>query len=133
MERVIKYYNKDRLTSIIKYDSVTREISVENFSDFFLDTAFGNSLHPTWREFEVFLQTRVVPKGRDKIKEYLEEKGISVYDPYLICRKTHGVMAHDYHWMQFDDEPNLTWENDIVYKYTNWEDLLKELKDKENV
>lgn len=31
--------------------------------------------------------------------------GLSFYQPKLICRKTHGVVAHDHFWLKYADDP----------------------------
>lgn len=32
------------------------------------------------------------------------------YEPFLICKKTHGVILGDYSWIRFEGE-TLTWED----------------------
>ena len=31
--------------------------------------------------------------------------GLTLYQPKLICRKTHGIVAHDHYWIRYADDP----------------------------
>lgn len=30
--------------------------------------------------------------------------GLTLYQPKLICRKTHGIVAHDHYWIRYADD-----------------------------
>ena len=32
--------------------------------------------------------------------------GLTLYQPKLICRKTHGIVAHDHYWIRYADDPS---------------------------
>jgi len=62
--------------------------------------------------FEVgeILTSRCWDKNRENIEKYLYKLGLTEFNPYKICRKTHGTMAQDKIWFKYGDE-NITWEN----------------------
>ena len=51
--------------------------------------------HPTYEEYEEFLESRCFPRTRDKMKILLEELNLPFYDPLMIIQKTKGEMAED--------------------------------------
>ena len=63
-------------------------------------TAFGNNPHPTWDDFQAFLEERCIPRQRAGLREYLEAIGVAEYDPLQIIQKTKGRMAEDQQWLE---------------------------------
>ena len=61
-------------------------------------------------EFGEILQWRCWDQNRDNIEKYLFKLGLTDFNPYQICRKTHGVMYQDKIWFKFDGE-NISWED----------------------
>lgn len=55
------------------------------------------------------LELRCWDRNRANLNLYLEELGVKEFNPYEICRRTHGVMVQDFIWFQFEGE-NLTFE-----------------------
>ena len=45
-------------------------------------------------------------KYRQNAKELLAIVGLTLYQPKLICRKTHGIVAHDHYWIRYADDPS---------------------------
>ena len=64
------------------------------------ETAFGNNPHPTWADFQAFLEERCIPRQRAGLREYLEAIGVAEYDPLQIIQKTKGRMAEDQQWLE---------------------------------
>jgi len=93
--RLISFYDGDMLCSSIYADFTDETISVENHTDNFIKTAFGNNRNPTWKIFNDFLEDRCIPRARAGLREYLEAIGIDGYDPLEIIKKTAGRMAED--------------------------------------
>ena len=60
------------------------------------------------------LELRCWDRNRANLNLYLDELGIKDFNPYEICRKTHGVMVQDFIWFQFDGE-NLSFK-DVRFK-----------------
>ncbi len=56
-----------------------------------------------------YYEERVFPSRRVNREDLLKDLGLSLYDPYLICRETHGVLYDDECWVRFPGE------DDIVY------------------
>lgn len=56
------------------------------------------------------LSWRCWDKKRENIEKYLFKLGLTEYDPYKICRKTHGVMFQDKIWFKYEGE-NISWED----------------------
>ncbi len=113
------------------------EIKHDNFSVFWgdektADVTFTNSMalikrysqHPVKQifakdeiplfEFGEILKTRCWDEHRDNLEKYLHKLGLSDYNPYEICRKTHGVMCQDKVWFKYEGE-SLTWD-DVKWK-----------------
>ena len=62
-------------------------------------------------ELGEILKWRCWDEHRENIEKYLYRLGLTEFNPYKICRKTHGVMFQDKIWFRYKDE-NLCW-NDV--------------------
>lgn len=62
-------------------------------------TAFGSNTEPSIADYEDFLESRCLPRSRDKIKLQLKESDIPFYDPYLIVKKSRGEWQKEYNQM----------------------------------
>lgn len=60
---------------------------------------------PNAERLDRFFADRCFPPTRQNASELLHMLGLSLYQPKLICRKTHGVVAHDHFWIHYDDDP----------------------------
>lgn len=89
------YYYKNMVCTVIDVNEVMRRVSIRNYTDNLMFRAFGRIDHPTYEDYEEFLESRCFPRERDKMKLQLRELGIPFYDPMLIIEKTHGRMAED--------------------------------------
>lgn len=101
LDMILYYKNKDRITTKIEVDYRTGTVRIENYSDFPLELAFGINKHPTIQDFEDFLESRCFPRTRDRLKLHLRELGLDYYDPYAICKKTHGCLEGDPYSIEF--------------------------------
>lgn len=61
-------------------------------------------------ELGEILTWRCWDKKRENIEKYLFKLGLTEFNPYKICRKTHGVMFQDKIWFKYEGE-NLTWDD----------------------
>lgn len=104
MEKIvtIKFMSPLGLGSVIKADFINKTVEVENFTDKIPLTAFGVNKNPTWENFERFLEDRVLPRTRDKIKICLDDIGVPYWDPILIIKKTQGRMSFDQCWLDVE-------------------------------
>lgn len=100
--RKIKFYDKDKLCTLIYADFTDKTLAAENYSDNVVKTAFGNNSVPIWTDFEQFLSERCIPKERAGIREYLETIGVDKYNPFEIIKKTGGKMAEDSQWIEVE-------------------------------
>ena len=83
-------------------------------------------LHPVKQIFwtdkmDVFQLTRVFEgrcweRGRSDIQDILHSLGLSVYDPFEIVKKTHGVSYNDFLWFQFEGE-NLNYKDLMPWRF----------------
>ena len=97
------FYDKNVLCTEICADQNDKTLSVKNYTDNIVKTAFGNNLFPDWKDFEGFLEERCVPESRSGIREYLEALGLDRYDPLEIIKKTGGRMAEDEQWIKTEE------------------------------
>ena len=103
---VLCFYNGIELTTKIAVDKTLKKIAILNQSSNPLFTAFGVNAHPSWNDFQYFLEDRCIPRDRDGLKYYLEELGLTSYEPLEIIRKTQGRMAEDHCWIKIVEETN---------------------------
>lgn len=61
-------------------------------------------------ELGEILSWRCWDKNRENIEKYLFKLGLTEFDPYKICRKTHGVMYQDKIWFKYDGE-KISWDD----------------------
>ena len=97
------FYDKNVLCTEICADQNDKTLSVKNYTDNIVKTAFGNNLFPDWKDFEGFLEERCVPESRSGIREYLEALGLDRYEPLEIIKKTGGRMAEDEQWIKTEE------------------------------
>ena len=71
---------------------------------------FGVKTDVDIEDLEEFYEERCFPRERVNCKELLNLLDVPCYEPELICRKTHGLQFDDTIWLQFSDEPQVTWE-----------------------
>ena len=98
--RTFRFYDGQRLCTTIRADFTARTVSAENHVTDPVKTAFGNNPHPTWVDFQAFLEERCIPRQRAGLREYLEAIGVAEYDPLRIIQKTKGRMAEDQQWLE---------------------------------
>lgn len=103
-EERIEVYSRDELISVMHVDYASQTVSVENFSDNWLDLPFGRKTDPDWADYLHLLSSRVFPPERGNCKELLKLLGVPTYDPDAICRKTHAVMNGDFVWFKYPGE-----------------------------
>lgn len=100
-------YMKDGkgLCTEIDADYKTRTVKIKNHTNSIMDRAFGVVEHPTFDDFEYFLEDRCFPRTRDKMKLTLKIYGItSGYNPLVIAKKMNGRVDGDDHYLIFKDE-----------------------------
>ena len=60
---------------------------------------------PTAARLDKFFADRCFPSTRQNAKELLAIAGLTLYQPKLIRRATHGIVAHDHYWIRYADDP----------------------------
>ena len=98
----MSYMFRDELCTIIDVDEEKRRVNVRNYTNHFLKKAFGNNEHPTYEDYEEFLESRCFPRTRDKMKLILRELDLPFYDTFMIIEKTQGHMAEDDFWIRIE-------------------------------
>lgn len=101
---IIYFYNSDRLCTKIDVDIKNKVLSVENYTENVIETAFGVITSPTWEDFIEFLEDRCFPRNRQNLKLELKELGLDEYDPLKICLATNGRNYKDSAWMHFEED-----------------------------
>lgn len=70
---------------------------------------FSKSKIPLFELGEI-LKWRCWDEHRENIDKYLYKLGLTTFNPYKICRKTHGVMFQDKIWFRYKGE-SLNWDD----------------------
>lgn len=96
------YMSGNRICTVIDVDERNRRVKICNYTHNLIDRAFGRQEHPTFEEYEAFLESRCFPRSRDKMKLVLRDLDLPFYDPFLIIEKTQGRMAEDDQWIRIE-------------------------------
>lgn len=96
------YMHGNTVCTVIDVDDMLQKVMIRNYTDNLLYRAFGKEEHPTYKDYEEFLESRCFPEGRDKMKIMLKQYDIPFYDPFLIIEKTEGRMAEDDFWIKIE-------------------------------
>lgn len=96
----IEVYFENDLVTVIDADYKKESVRITNYEEDIFRNAFGVVTRPTWQQYLDFLESRCVPRTRDKIKWYLQEIGVDCYEPLEIIKKTEGRMAEDHVWLK---------------------------------
>ncbi len=88
------------------------DVQFENFTDNPIRLPFGvRTQEEVDRDcVEEYFEERCFPRELANCKDLLQRLGLDCYEPELICRKTHGQQFDDFCWIQFADEPQVTYE-----------------------
>lgn len=96
------YMCKNRICTVIDVDERNRMVRIYNYTNDLLSRAFGVIEHPSFEDYEEFLESRCFPRTRDKMKLILKEMDLPFYDPFMIIEKTNGRMAEDDYWIRIE-------------------------------
>lgn len=101
---ILKLMTPYGVGSIIHADFKEKRISVKNYIDKPLLTAFGVNTSPSWEDFEDFLESRCFPETRHMLKLVLQDIGVDYHDPLAIIKKTEGRMLDDCLWLEIEED-----------------------------
>ncbi len=101
----IDFRLKDKTCTVIYVDFGHEVIEIQNRTDDVLHRAFGINEHPTWNDFEQFLEARCFPRSRGYAKMILRGLGVNGYDPLEIAEATGGRTAEDDMYLTFRSLP----------------------------
>ena len=93
------YMYKNKPCTLIDVDEAKKIVRIKNYVDNVQFTVFGSNTEPSIADYEDFLESRCLPRSRDKIKLELKESDIPFYDPYLIVKKRRGEWQKEYNQM----------------------------------
>lgn len=96
------YMFRQEICTVIDVDERSRQVEIRNYTNDLLFRAFGKEAHPSFEQYEEFLEERCFPRSRDKMKLILRELDLPFYDPMLIIEKTQGRMAEDDFWIRIE-------------------------------
>ena len=94
------YMDREKPATLIKACGLNQKVEIVNFTDDLLSRAFGINEHPTWQDYEEFLESRCMPRTRYGLREELKCIGVDSYDPVLIIEKTKGRLYDDGQWLE---------------------------------
>lgn len=94
------YMFQNKACTTIDVNFLQQKIRIRNSTNDVLHRAFGTNEHPTWRDFEIFLQDRCFPPTRGFLKEELQALGLDSYDPLRIVEQTKGRTTEDGLWLK---------------------------------
>lgn len=96
------YMDGNQVSTIIDVNEQDRKVEIHNYTKDYISRAFGVVEHPTFADYEAFLESRCFPRTRDKMKLVLEDLELPFYDPFQIIEKTEGRMAEDNSWIRIE-------------------------------
>lgn len=96
------YMEGNHIRTIIDVDERQRKVKIQNYTRDYIKRAFGREEHPTYEEYECFLESRCFPRDRDKMKLMLKDLDLPFYEPFMIIEKTKGRMAEDDFWIRIE-------------------------------
>ena len=96
------YMRNTDVCTIIDADEHHRKVEIYNYTTEKMNRAFGVREHPTYEDYEEFLESRCFPRTRDKMKLELKRLDLPFYDPLMIIEKTEGRMAEDDFWIKIE-------------------------------
>ena len=96
------YMLKNEVCTIIDVNEREKRVQIYNYTKDNIKRAFGKNEHPTFEEYEEFLESRCFPRSRDKMKLILKELDLPFYEPMMIIEKTAGKMAEDEFWIKIE-------------------------------
>ena len=99
------YMRNADVCTIIDADERHRKVEIYNYTTEKMNRAFGVREHPTYEDYEEFLESRCFPRTRDKMKLELKRLDLPFYDPLMIIEKTEGRMAEDDFWIKMEKKP----------------------------
>ena len=99
------YMRNADVCTIIDADEHHRKVEIYNYTTEKMNRAFGVREHPTYEDYEEFLESRCFPRTRDKMKLELKSLDLPFYDPLMIIEKTEGRMAEDNFWIKIEKKP----------------------------
>lgn len=96
------YMLKNEVCTIIDVNEREKRVQIYNYTRDNIKRAFGVNEHPTFEEYQEFLESRCFPRTRDKMKLILKELDLPFYEPLMIIEKTAGRMAEDEFWIRIE-------------------------------
>lgn len=96
------YMEGDHVCTMIDVDERLRKVRIRNYTHDVIKRAFGRDEHPTYEDYEAFLESRCFPRSRDKMKLILRDLDLPFYEPFMIIEKTGGRMAEDDFWIRIE-------------------------------
>ena len=96
----IYYMHKHRPCTVIDVDFMREKVYIDNYTGNIWNMAFGNTISPTWEDFQFFLRERCFPETRIDANRILKALGLNHYDPLAIIEKTKGKIAEDNMWLK---------------------------------
>jgi len=57
-----------------------------------------------FHSLDYFFRERTFPETRVNCKQVLKHLGLTYFDAYEVCKKTHGALVDDTFWIRFEGE-----------------------------
>ena len=110
---IYEIMEKDRVITRLVWDETLQIFHAEIFNTSVFQPFRTKTV--TKQQFNEWLESRCFDRNRGDASKLLAALGIDAYDPYAIIAKTHGVMSHDFIWLQNAGEA-LTWREVDAYR-----------------
>ena len=92
--------NNELLTSV-QINPITKKVTFRNYTDEFLDCAFGKKETVTYDDVIRFFKDRTYQENRTDLPDILKVIGLEKYDPIKMCKYSNGRTAEDGKWIEF--------------------------------
>lgn len=97
------YMYNQTICTLIDVNELERKVHIKNYTNNIMLRAFGVNDHPSYEQYQDFLESRCFPKERDKMKLILRDLDLPFYDAFMIIEKTEGRMAEDDFWIKIEE------------------------------
>lgn len=101
---------KDELQAHVKINPETSEVDVTSYSDNVVENPFA-VLPCDIHYVNDFISDRCFEKNNASRDFFLQDLGLSTYNPWEIVPITHGFMWEDATWVRFKGQEHLQWKD----------------------
>lgn len=111
MDPIVKFdwMCRDEVYAHITVNKKTGEVTCEELQPVIWKQFFGKA-HKDIPTMMHMMEMRLFDRNRPDAQDFLDYWGVKEYNPYELCRKTHGASLQDLFWIRWEGE-DLTWDD----------------------